>query len=106
MPACTTLTEAMKILADKGYNYDFNLANDCIECKEQELRLHPEEFTIDEVYRFEGDSNPDDESVLYAISSEKYNIKGILINAYGLYNDALASDLVAKLTVHHDNERT
>jgi len=48
------------------------------------LRLNPEDFIIDKHYRFEGISDPDDEAVVYAISSLKQNLKGVLLNGYSI----------------------
>ncbi|HJP62159.1 MAG TPA: hypothetical protein VJ844_01895, partial [Mucilaginibacter sp.] len=52
-----------------------------------------------EFYRFEGASNPSDMSIVYGISSAKYKLKGILVNAYGTYADDSESAIHAKL--HH-----
>jgi hypothetical protein len=80
---------------------DFNINEECIVCNSNQTTLSPDEFEIDKVYRFEGESNPDDSSVLYAISSPKFGIKGTLVNAYGIYADAASSKLVSKLQAHH-----
>jgi len=64
-----TLTAAVADLQKRGYEYDFILAQDCIECKSLDLQLMPEEFEIDEFYRFEGMTDPADSAVIYAISS-------------------------------------
>ena len=42
-------------------------------------------------YRFEGVSNPDEEAIVYAISSAKFDIKGILVNGYGISADEASS---------------
>ncbi|MEO5947394.1 MAG: cupin domain-containing protein [Chitinophagaceae bacterium] len=49
------------------------------------------------MYRFEGTSNPEDESILYAISSTKFDIKGTLVNGYGISSDETFSKLIEKL---------
>ncbi|MEO8582387.1 MAG: hypothetical protein ABI415_01250 [Flavitalea sp.] len=67
----------------------------------KKTKLFRDEFEIDKVYRFEGESNPDDSSVLYAISSPKFKLKGTLVNGYGIYADAASSKLVSKLNAHH-----
>ncbi len=56
---------------------------------------------IDEVHRFEGDTDPADEAIVYAISSTKHTIKGVLVNAYGMYSDSFSNELMAKLKAHH-----
>ena len=93
-----TLSEAMKDLKARGYTLDFNLKPDCIECNELELQLHPEKFMVDEFYRFEGMSSTDDSSIVYAISSED-GLKGILVDAYGIYADSLSEAMIHKLAI-------
>ncbi|MEO0727241.1 MAG: hypothetical protein AAFZ63_22030 [Bacteroidota bacterium] len=56
-----------------------------------------DDFTVDEVYRFEGDSNPADASVLYTISSEKCDLMDLLIDAYGAYAEPLTTEMIQKL---------
>jgi len=56
------------------------------------------EFEIDRFFRFEGETDPADESILYAVSSDKYNLKGILVNAFGIYSDPVADDMIKKLS--------
>ncbi len=93
----TTLSEAINDLANRGYTSDFNIKDGCLECAENMLLLKPDEFEIDEVYRFQEMSDLDNESILYAISSPNNNIKGLLVNAYGLYSDTATTELIKKL---------
>ena len=58
------------------------------------------EFEIDETYRFEGETDPGDEMIVFAISSKKHNIKGVVINAYGVYSDSSTSKIVERLKKH------
>jgi hypothetical protein len=92
-----TLTEAIKSLRQQGYSEDFNLKEDCIECQLGEINLFPDDFHIEKVFRFYGASDPDDESILYAISSAKYGLKGIMVNGYGMSSDALTQEMIEKL---------
>jgi hypothetical protein len=92
-----TLSEAMDALRDQGYTEDFNLAAHCLECTVKEIELFPHEFEIDKLFRFYGPSDPDDESILYAISSDKYGLKGLLVNGYGFSSDSLTQEMVEKL---------
>ncbi|MGE5683335.1 MAG: phosphoribosylpyrophosphate synthetase [Bacillota bacterium] len=95
----TTLSEAVNDLTKRGYTFNFNIKNDCIECNENSLQLHPDEFEIDEVHRFQEMSDLDNESILYAISSTTNNVKGLLVNAFGTYADSTSAALVAKLSL-------
>jgi len=92
-----TSSEAINGLRRGGYEEDFNLIQNYIECRNFKI-LH-DEFHIDKFYRFEGFTDPGDESILYAISSAKYGIKGILVNGYGISADSLSSQMLEKLKV-------
>lgn len=97
MKSYATLSEAVNDLTKKGYTFNFNIQQDCIFCAENNMQLQPDEFEIDEVHRFQEMSDVDNESILYAISSAQYNLKGLLVNAYGMYADSDSSKLIAKL---------
>lgn len=101
MKAYDTLVDALNDLKSRGYTYDFNLQPDCLYCGENNMRLHPEDFEITEVYRFEGATDPDDQAIVYAIES-KDGLKGTLVNAYGLYADTVTAAMAKKLH-YHDN---
>ena len=95
-----TMTEAISDLQKRGYTLDFNLANEFLECKQNSCKLRADEFEIDEVYRFEGETDPGDENIVYGISSLNDNSRGILVNAYGMYSDSAANEIVSKLNKH------
>ncbi|GIV32745.1 MAG: hypothetical protein KatS3mg031_0280 [Chitinophagales bacterium] len=98
MRAYETVTEAINNLKKRGYTHDFTLHANCLEGSALQLKLHPENFTIDEYYRFEGMTNPDDNCVVYALSS-KDGDKGILVDAYGTYAEQLTPEMAQKLAV-------
>jgi hypothetical protein len=100
MESYTTLVDAINGLKKQGYTEDFNIKENCIDCQDGKYQLSPDDFKVDNVFRFEGNSDPEDQSVLYAISSEKYKLKGILVNAYGIYSDEGANEIIRRLKVH------
>jgi hypothetical protein len=97
-----TLSEATDDLRKRGYTYDFAIfaEKECLICHEYSLNLSPDDFYIDEVYRFEGDSDPGDEMIVHAISSDKYKLKGIVVNAFGTYADSEVFKIVKHLQRH------
>ncbi|MBL7762729.1 MAG: phosphoribosylpyrophosphate synthetase, partial [Chitinophagaceae bacterium] len=64
-----TVSQAINSLKKRGFSLDFNLSENCIVCSED--KFNPEDFEITEVYRFEGNSDPADEAVVYAIESNR-----------------------------------
>jgi hypothetical protein len=97
MNAYETLTEAIDALRKQGYTKDFNLQQDSLSCTADELRIFHDEFHVDSYYRFEGMTDPSDESVVYAISSGKYGVKGVLVNGYGISSEPITDELLEKL---------
>ncbi|RZJ49947.1 MAG: phosphoribosylpyrophosphate synthetase [Flavobacterium sp.] len=91
-----TLTEAINTKQAEGYTFDFNLSNSTLSCKTLNKTFESSEFNVDAFYRFEGDSNPDDSSILYAIQTES-GVKGLLVDAYGAYSDNLNAAMIQKL---------
>lgn len=97
-----TVSEAVNDLVKRGYT-----ANLSVETEKEYLvsdtpfaELSPEDFSIDEVYRFEGMTDPGDEMIVYAISSNDNRIKGVVVNAFGIYASHRANRLVAHLERH------
>lgn len=89
----TPLVSILQELRSKGYECDFRLIDGKMHCQNSSENFNPDELTIEKVYRFEGDSNPDDMAVLYGIKTNNGK-KGVIIDAYGTYdNDELGDFL-------------
>ena len=97
MNEMTTLSRVLNVLKERGYTEDFNLSDICLVCHGNSLRVFPEEFVVDKHYRFEGASDPGDEAIVYAISSIKHDIKGVLVNGYGMYSDKISDEMIKAL---------
>ncbi|WP_121667963.1 phosphoribosylpyrophosphate synthetase [Mesonia aquimarina] len=94
-----TLSEAINKLKEEGYSHDFNLLDEHLENKKDKERYTAKEFDVDKVLRFEGMSNPDDNSVLYAITTSNGK-KGVLTDAYGVYSGQVSKEMIEKLKIH------
>lgn len=93
-----SLSEATKGLKARGYKHDFNIKGDCIECPSLQLQVAPEDFTVDEFHRFEGMSSVDDNSIVFAITSDN-GVKGLLVDAYGVYASNLSDRMIKRLSI-------
>jgi len=96
-----TVVDAINGLKQRGYKIDFNIAFDKLICSENKHCLNPSEFEITETYRFEGNTNPSDEDVVYAVESKDGNLKGIVTSAFGMYADSASTEMLKKLSVQH-----
>ena len=103
MPTFPTLSETMNELRKEGYTEDFNLQQNCIECRGGAYKLFSDDFIVDKYFRFEGQTDPGDEAILYAISSDKHRLKGVLVNAYGIYSEPVTDDLIRKLDIRDES---
>ena len=92
-----SVAHAINELRKQGFTEDFNLEENCLVCNEQ--KYSPEQFEISEVIRFEGDSDPGDEAIVYGIESHN-GLKGILVNGYGYSSDSMGEEITKKLTMH------
>ena len=79
-----TIVEVIARLREKNYIHDFDISHTKLISKDTGEQFTPHDMIIDKSFRFEGDSNPDDMSILYSLTSNT-GTKGILIDAYGTY---------------------
>jgi hypothetical protein len=97
MAAYDTVTQAINDLRQRGYTMDFNLEENCLVCHDE--KFDPADFEIMEIYRFEGETDPADEAVVFAIES-RTGLKGILVNAFGIYSEPMSDEMIKKLGFH------
>lgn len=94
----STLSEAVNDLREQGYTDELTLTEDGL--LNSALPLDPKEFTIDSFHRFEGPSDPADMSIVYAISSERLGLKGLLVGDYGAKAQDFIHQMVRSLDAH------
>ena len=83
----TDLEKCVKKLEEKGYTEQFRVEKSVLQSlTDKKKKYKPKDVKAVNFYRFEGPSNPDDMSILYAIETVD-GTKGTLIDAYGVYSD-------------------
>jgi hypothetical protein len=110
------LVDATKDLKDRGYDSDFKIVetpgideeDGSVACQLQSLSSEKayssNQLKIREHYRFEGPSNPDDMSVVYAIECEGGE-KGIVIDAFGTYSSRRLSEFFRSIPIETDSSQ-
>lgn len=96
-----TVTGALNGLKLKGFTKDFNISFDKLICQQDNIYLNPSEFEIIQTFRFEGETDPGDEMIVYAIASKDGAIKGVFTSAYGMYAETASTEMIKKLAIHH-----
>ncbi len=86
-----SVSEALEDLKAKGYTVDFNL-------KEDAITENPQAYEIHHVYRYEGNSNPDDEAVVYGIQSHSGE-KGVFVTGFSANSFSEAAQALLQLQI-------
>ena len=89
-----TASKAIEALNAQGYTVDFNLPEN--ELVGPDARYDIADFKINDIYRYEGNSDPADEATVYAIES-KTGVKGIFVTGYGISGDTHTSLMLEQL---------
>lgn len=83
----TDMEKCVKRLEEKGYTDQFRVEKKILQSLTgKKKKYKPKDVKAVNFYRFEGPSNPDDMSILYAIETSD-GTKGTLVDAYGVYAD-------------------
>ena len=89
---------AVEALHHRGFTAEFVIENGGLRVAGTDRRLRPEEVSIRDYYRFEGTSDPSDESVIYAVEARD-GTKGTLVDAFGTYADPLIANVIDRMRV-------
>lgn len=92
-----TVSQTLNMLrTEEGYEEDFNLLDEELKSPKEREEFLSQEFVVDEVYRFEGASNPGDEATLYAITTSTGR-KGVLLDGYNYTSGQISEELLKRL---------
>src|SRR4051794_14034926 len=82
-----TMTEALRQLAADGYAADFRLRGTGVFCPVGSEHPPLEGSIVDRVYRFEGQSDPGDEAIVFGLRCGNCGARGSLASGYGISAD-------------------
>ena len=97
----SSLSVAIEDLQKHGFTEDFNLVGEGIESRNLKKQWHAGELDVIKFYRFEGMTDPGDNTILFLIET-KDGSKGLLVDAYGADQSEISPEMIKKLTIHHD----
>jgi len=94
----TSMTTVEKKLKGQGYTHDFTVQDDRLTTMDNDSArtFDPEETTIVDYFRFEGESDPDDMAILYVIETTD-GTKGTISSAYGVYANEDVDQFILKV---------
>ena len=86
MPYMKSLATCLNRMISEGYTEDFKVTEQGLQSIQHHLNYVPDQIRVVNFYRFEGESDPDDNAILYIIETAD-GTKGTLVDAYGTYTD-------------------
>lgn len=90
-----SVSVALEKLKNEGYTYDFNQ-------NFKEIFLNPDDFIVNQIYQYEGNSSPDDSALVYAIVS-KFGLKGVFVTGNSANSVDENAQFISKLEVRTKN---
>src|SRR5262249_24575831 len=78
-----SLSEALKRLGAKGFTHGLRASHRTLRDLVTGATYPPERLQIEEIVRFEGDSDPDEQATLFALRSQAGSPLGTYVVVYG-----------------------
>ncbi len=100
-----TLSACIKMLEGDGFKTQFLALNDGLKSLASDRVYKPNQVKIVSFYRFEGNSDPEDNAILYAIEAVSGE-RGLLVDAYGSEGDINISNFIVDVENIHKKEHT
>ncbi|WP_192903882.1 hypothetical protein [Panacibacter ginsenosidivorans] len=88
-----SLVSVLSSLTLSEFITQFKMTKEGLVSMTTQKTFEPAEVEILHFYRFEGESNPSDNAILYAIETNDGE-KGTIVDAYGMYNDVLVTSFM------------
>src|SRR4051812_1817447 len=88
--------EVIRQLEERGFVHSFQFEDGRLLCPASGKRYLPQELSVEASYRFEGASNPDDSSVLYALTAAD-GVRGTIMDAFGTKADVKLGEYLKQL---------
>lgn len=89
--------KSLALLSNKmvleGYDDDFKITDNGLKSLKTEKIYQPDQVNVINFFRFEGQSDPNDNTIMYVIETSD-GLKGTLVDAYGAYADRAVSDFM------------
>jgi hypothetical protein len=96
IPHMKSLSSVLNKMVLEGYEDDFKISDKGLKSLKTEKVYTPDEIHITNFFRFEGQSDPNDNTIMYVIETND-GLKGTLVDAYGAYADKKLSEFMTQV---------
>src|SRR4051812_31234412 len=100
IPHMKSLASVVNKMVLDGYTDDFKIAHNGLRSLKTEKIYQPEHINVVNFFRFEGQSDPNDNTILYVIETND-GLKGTIVDAYGAYADKSLSEFMNQVESFH-----
>jgi hypothetical protein len=97
MTRMETLSQAVERRVKEGYTDDFRVEGDGLRALADGRWLRPEDLVCDAIERFEGASDPDDQTLLLVLRTPDGAVRGTLATSFGPGLDPALAEVVRRL---------
>lgn len=94
-----TLVSVLGHLTSLGFEAHFKVTEQGLFSLKTQKIFQQAEVEVVHFYRFEGESDPDDNAILYAIVTNDGE-KGTLVDAYGIYSDTKVANFMQSVRIN------
>jgi hypothetical protein len=92
----TPMAVKTEALREKGFTEEFQICQEGLKALNSGKIYQPQDLKIQEHFRFEGISDPDDMAVMYVVKTND-GLKGTIIDAFGLYANPELSEFMKEV---------
>jgi len=92
-----TLTEAIARLEAAGFRDSFRAEAGRLHALVAQRFFAPDALVVEEVVRFEGESDPDAQAILFALRSPSGDVRGTFTTSFGPPGDPASAEVVLRL---------
>ncbi|MGI8634150.1 MAG: hypothetical protein ACR2KZ_01975 [Segetibacter sp.] len=96
IPHMKSLASVTNKMVLEGYDSDFKISDKGLKSLKSEKVYQPEDVNVVNFFRFEGQSDPNDNTILYVIETSD-GVKGTMVDAYGPYADRKLSEFMQQV---------
>ena len=100
VPHMKSLALCLNRMVLDGYDDDFKVVEGQLTSLKTEKKFSPDQVNVVNFFRFEGQSDPNDNTIMYVIETSD-GLKGTLVDAYGVYSDGKVNDFFQQVESIH-----
>lgn len=100
-----TISQVLERLQRKGYVENFKACKNGMRVIPMNIFVDPEYLVVDEIFRFEGETDLDEEAIIFALFCPRNNFKGTYLVAFGPMMDSQDVAIVAQLNRRYQEKK-